>query len=168
MKKNNINYINEWQKRNPEKVKQYRKKYRENHKEKLHLQSKIWRKKNPDKCKEYCSNYYNNNKKKENNRCKLWQKKNHEKVLNGSNRRRFGGNRFKVLERDNYCCRYCGMTQEMHFICFGKRLYVHHIDENKHNNKMLNLITLCIRCHRIVHNSKIINWKLSKNNENKY
>lgn len=38
----------------------------------------------------------------------------------------------------------------------SKKLCVHHIDENRSNNKMRNLITLCSNCHNYYH-SKLIN-----------
>ena len=59
---------------------------------------------------------------------------------------RFSGNRYKVLERDEYTCQICGNTHQ---------LIVHHIDNsgqsNEPNNDMSNLITLCRRCHINIH-----------------
>jgi len=57
--------------------------------------------------------------------------------------KRFGGNRIKALERDNYSCQICGSTE---------KILVHHIDRTgrgslNHNNNLDNLITLCRRCH---------------------
>ena len=92
----------------------------------------------------------------------------------GKDRRLFGGNRIKTLERDNFQCQECGMTQEQHFILYKTGLAVHHIDEkgfgskNKNNN-MENLITLCFRCHKRGHENpdkkkinefreKIVGW----------
>lgn len=46
-----------------------------------------------------------------------------------------------IRERDNYCCRLCGIKQ------VNKKLDVHHIDYNKQNNDPINLITLCRNCH---------------------
>lgn len=44
-----------------------------------------------------------------------------------------------VKERDQYRCVLCDNTD--------KRLDVHHVDFNKHNNTLYNLATLCISCH---------------------
>jgi len=43
-----------------------------------------------------------------------------------------------VKERDRYKCQFCGDTKD---------LVVHHIDWNKMNNEINNLITLCRHCH---------------------
>lgn len=59
------------------------------------------------------------------------------------NIKRYGGNYYIALERDNFTCQECG----------GKdKLCVHHIDgkgrnTKKPNNKLFNLITLCKSCH---------------------
>jgi radical SAM superfamily enzyme YgiQ (UPF0313 family) len=47
----------------------------------------------------------------------------------------------KIKKRDNFTCQECG--------CYGKgkKMDVHHIDYNKHNNVMCNLTTLCVSCH---------------------
>lgn len=45
----------------------------------------------------------------------------------------------QIKERDKNTCQICHST--------NKRLNVHHIDYNKHNNKKDNLITLCASCH---------------------
>ena len=49
----------------------------------------------------------------------------------------------QIRFRDNYKCKVCGCPQ----IENGKQLDVHHIDEDKQNNKLENLISLCHRCH---------------------
>lgn len=51
----------------------------------------------------------------------------------------------QVLQRDNYTCEYCKTR--------GGRLDIHHIDYDKENNDMNNLITLCHKHH---------NWTLHK------
>jgi ribosomal protein S27AE len=58
--------------------------------------------------------------------------------------------RYKVLRRDNYTCQLCGVQQFM-------LLHVHHIDFNKQNNSVRNLITLCGHCHRKLHGNNH-NW----------
>lgn len=69
-----------------------------------------------------------------------------------NNRTRFGGLRNKALERDNWACVKCGMTQEQQVVLFGRSLSVDHIDgegrnSKKPNNSLENLQTLCQRCH---------------------
>ena len=51
--------------------------------------------------------------------------------------------RVRILERDKYVCQACGSEK--------KRMTVHHRDENKHNNRLENLITLCPSCHMSHH-----------------
>ena len=68
------------------------------------------------------------------------------------NRTLFGGNRYKVMDRDNWECQHCGMTQEQNMALFGRSITIHHIDRKGRgcefpNNDMDNLITLCFRCH---------------------
>ena len=52
----------------------------------------------------------------------------------------------QIRKRDNYTCHGCAMTQEEHFIIYGRDLEAHHIDYNKQNCKENNLITLCKQC----------------------
>ena len=46
-----------------------------------------------------------------------------------------------VLERDSYTCQHCGSTEGLH---------IHHIDRDKQNNAMGNLVVLCRCCHPTV------------------
>ena len=67
-------------------------------------------------------------------------------------RARFGGKRKIILERDNYQCVECDMTQKEHWVTWGKSLTINHIDGNGRNsvvpnNDLNNLETLCLRCH---------------------
>ena len=93
--------------------------------------------------------------KKHPNYLKDWIKKHsryydkYNKIKN--DRLRFGGNRENVLERDNWQCQKCFLTAEQHLLLFSKNISVHHIDGNKQNNSLDNLITLCVRCHRQLH-----------------
>jgi hypothetical protein len=57
-----------------------------------------------------------------------------------------------VLERDNWTCQMCGMTQEQHMTIFGRSLTIDHKDGKgrnslEKNNDLNNLWTLCLRCH---------------------
>ena len=54
----------------------------------------------------------------------------------------------KIRKRDDYACQICNIKQN------NKKLDVHHIDENKKNNKKNNLISLCHYCHIVLHNKK--------------
>ena len=49
----------------------------------------------------------------------------------------------QVRFRDKYKCQICGCSQLEN----GKQLDVHHIDYNKRNNKLNNLVALCHICH---------------------
>lgn len=108
-------------------------------------------------------------------RAKEWRKKNQEKVKAYNKMRyerdvdkiraysikfmdnlRFGGQSEDVLERDNWECQECGMSQEQCIVLFNRKLYIHHIDGNgsasgQINNDMDNLRTLCPRCHGKIH-----------------
>lgn len=75
-----------------------------------------------------------------------------ERDYRKKNKARFGGMRDVVLERDNYQCLDCGMTQEEHKSKWNKSLTINHIDGNGRNskvpnNELENLETLCLRCH---------------------
>ena len=54
-----------------------------------------------------------------------------------------------IRERDGRICHKCGKSREKE----GKRLTIHHIDGDKHNQDSDNLITLCSSCHRGLHNT---------------
>jgi ribosomal protein L37AE/L43A len=58
----------------------------------------------------------------------------------------------EVLKRDNYQCQLCKRNI---------KLLVHHIDCNKNNNNLDNLITLCIQCHLGIH--RIQDYKIKNN-----
>ena len=49
----------------------------------------------------------------------------------------------KIRRRDSYTCQECGFTQDK----LGYKLSIHHIDYNKKNNNIDNLICLCKSCH---------------------
>jgi len=87
-----------------------------------------------------------------------WDKRNAHKKKQSSNKFYFSGNRDLALERDNWECQECGMSQEKCIVVFNRALSVHHIDENglnvskkEKNNDLDNLITLCTRCHNLLH-----------------
>ncbi len=103
--------------------------------------AKDYRKNNQDKIKTYRKKRFETN-------------YDHVRNLNrkSQDKKRFGGNREIVLNRDNWECQECGMTQEEHKFLFGEGLTVDHKDKNgiyskNPNHSLDNLITLCIRCH---------------------
>lgn len=52
--------------------------------------------------------------------------------------------------RDGLACVSCGKGYERF------RLHVHHIDGDEHNNELINLVTVCARCHRAAHRGEIV------------
>lgn len=52
-----------------------------------------------------------------------------------------------ILERDNYTCQCCGITEEEHKSRYGHGLHVHHIDYDHSNNVEPNMISLCVSDH---------------------
>lgn len=63
--------------------------------------------------------------------------------------------RNRVFERDNYTCQMCGQK--------GGNLNAHHIKNfHKYKSKRLDLnngITLCVKCHKLVHKQKEVNYE---------
>ena len=60
----------------------------------------------------------------------------------------FYKNRAIVFKRDENKCQCCGCSNgELR----TNKLIVHHIDVNKQNNSLSNLITLCEQCHHSLH-----------------
>lgn len=84
-----------------------------------------------------------------------WQeynKKRPGKSTSGMHKLRFGGLRKLILERDNYTCVDCGMSNEEHKEKWNREITINHIDgEGRYslipNNKPSNLETLCLKCH---------------------
>lgn len=58
-----------------------------------------------------------------------------------------GGLRSKILKRDGYKCRHCGMSDQEHKERWNRPITIDHIDQNRNNNTMENLQTLCLSCH---------------------
>jgi hypothetical protein len=50
----------------------------------------------------------------------------------------------QVRVRDGHVCQHCGVPQKSYF----RKLDVHHKDGDKHNNCLMNLISLCLSCHQ--------------------
>lgn len=49
----------------------------------------------------------------------------------------------RIRDRDGHKCQLCGKTRKEN----GRKLDVHHIDEDKHNLEPSNLVALCASCH---------------------
>ena len=156
-------YLKDWRKKNKKHIKDYALMRYERDQDKIKEYKIKWKKKNP----EYEKEYYENNKKGLRNYKKEWRSENKNKVLNHvekyirnnpgrikylHDRTYFDGQRVKALERDNFTCQRCGMTEEKHLEKWGCSLIIHHKDgkgwgkKNK-NNSLGNLQTLCKKCH---------------------
>lgn len=62
--------------------------------------------------------------------------------------------KYAIKLRDEFKCKICKKEEK-----YTKQgLYVHHIDYNKNNNDLNNLVTLCPTCHGKT-NSKRVKWK---------
>jgi len=61
--------------------------------------------------------------------------------------------------------RYYQLKEKRCMLCnsrFGegnKRLQIHHVDKNRNNNKELNLLIVCKKCHILIHNPS--SWYVS-------
>jgi hypothetical protein len=103
---------------------------------------------------QYWTKYYNDPKVKE--RVKEFIKKYRKKTGWKSNpfmhKKRFGGLREQVIQRDKERCVECGMTREEHKSKWGRDITVDHYDgngrySNDPNNDINNLQTMCLKCH---------------------
>lgn len=63
--------------------------------------------------------------------------------------RMFYYNKRLVYARDCFICQLCGA--DFHHVTTECLPHVHHIDGNKKNNNLTNLVTLCSQCHIKVH-----------------
>ena len=79
--------------------------------------------------------------------------------VDGTNRERYLAdfNRVKMeaRQRDGNACRLCGVKRAD----YDKELDVHHIDYNKENNVIGNMVSLCRFCHGKMHGGKAARTK---------
>lgn len=59
-----------------------------------------------------------------------------------------------IRERDRFTCQECGRTQEEE----GRRLCIHHVDYDKLNNSLDNVLALCNKCN-VKANYNRVNWE---------
>lgn len=106
--------VKNWIKDNPERWKKIQKKaqkkYKQKHREKVNSVAREWRKNNIEKDKQYKKNWIlknpNYNKEyKKNNPEKINNQRKKNRLKNGIGRSKL---RFKILNRDNFTCQYCG------------------------------------------------------------
>ncbi len=73
-----------------------------------------------------------------------------KRIDNGDNfyPKLFYKNRKIVFDRDEHKCQCCGCEQNK---LLTNKIIAHHIDVNKTNNSLSNLITLCTQCHLSLH-----------------
>lgn len=97
-------------------------------------QSSNYKKSHPEKVREWKKRYYQKHKEYVSKKSKIFHSNDY-----------FGGLRFKVLDRDGGNCQNCGQEYRPF------TTIIHHIDKDKNNNVMENLVTLCRSCHNKVH-----------------
>ena len=161
----------QWRKDNPEKIKAYNEKNKESvnkkakeyyseNKEELRRKQNDFNKKNPKTKAVYNKKYRDNNKEYHKEYNDNYTKTHPHILKEAHNRVNFGGLREKALERDNFTCQRCGMTQKEHLDKWNCSLIVHHKDgvgrdTKKPNNTMDNLQTVCKVCHGKLHGRPI-------------
>lgn len=86
---------------------------------------------------------------------------NHYRWKGGASKNQYGSGwtpkkRDKVRKRDNNSCFFCGLPNTAHKLMRPDNgsLPVHHMDGDKENNQIGNLLTTCFFCHNSIHNSE--------------
>ncbi len=113
---------------------------------------------NKDEVNKHRREYRRKNKGEYNRKAKIYRDNNKDKMKESWNKTMFDGKKDQVLERDNWECQVCGMSQEKSIELFNRELSIHHIDgkgayipKEQKNNDINNLITMCMRCHKSHH-----------------
>jgi hypothetical protein len=87
----------------------------------------------------------------------MWQNPEHRNSLSGKNHHAWTGGtsrlpylpefynhaRSGVVQRDGGICQMCGKRERAN----GREMSVHHINYDRTDNRLLNLVSLCLRCH---------------------
>jgi len=110
-------------------MKKYNKEYRKKHRKKLNQEKKEYYEKHKEHWKQRAKEYRKTDFYKENE--KFWRLK---------YRYNLSKKRYLYLIKNG--CIICGINDIVD---------VHHIDGNWHNNKSLNLVCLCSKCHTLLH-----------------
>jgi hypothetical protein len=78
-----------------------------------------------------------------------YYRKNKKEIIERIKKNRYDGKYFGILKRDEYRCVVCNHKSY---------LKIHHRDGNRDNNAEGNLVTVCHRCHRIIHwSARVLN-----------
>lgn len=83
-----------------------------------------------------------------------WKVKQLKYQENYYNKKNFGGNRKKVLQRDDYKCVKCSLSDKEHRDKYGKSIYVVHLQSTS-DHSMSNMATMCQSCALKLNHSKI-------------
>jgi len=67
-----------------------------------------------------------------------------------------------IKMRDNYECQICGLKESEVQDHFYKSLLVHHINRNKKDDRLENLVTVCLDCHRQLWGSRKVKMELDE------
>lgn len=62
----------------------------------------------------------------------------------------------EVKKFAGYRCENCGITDYESRARYGKGLHIHHLDEDKSNNCLDNLVALCSKCHTGIHKNVVV------------
>lgn len=147
-------YSKQYRKKYPDRIKAQWQKYKKNHTQSL-----------KESRKKYAS-------KEETKQRKLeWAKLNRKKIREIytpkiNDKRRFSGNREKVLIRDKYKCQICGEKNKLHIHHKKGDGFQNSRFKIKADNSLENLITLCNGCHRLLHSHISFKNILEKRNLN--
>lgn len=121
--------------KDPEKNKEAKKRYRDQHKEYYRQKSRESEQRHPDKKKARRKVYYESHKDKENQMGVEYRLNKHREY-----------NRVFTESGGEWKCSKCGATRED-----GATLCTHHKNLDHNDNRPENLVCLCLRCHSSLH-----------------